>query len=112
MLKTSYPMLVRTLANVVVLRVPGRGVWFTTMERGTYEIPDDPAVVFERLAPLAKSKLVIENEFVPDLEPELWDGDEHTPSSSRSPASAWTSSTCCRRRSRCTSSSTSATCAT
>jgi ribulose-5-phosphate 4-epimerase/fuculose-1-phosphate aldolase len=77
-LKTSYPMLVRTLANVVVLRVPGKGVWFTTMERGTYEIEDDPAVVFERLAPLAKSRLVIENEFTPDLEPELWDGNEHT----------------------------------
>src|SRR6186713_520362 len=42
-LKTSYPMLVRTLANVVVLHVPGQGVWFTTMERGTYEITDDPA---------------------------------------------------------------------
>lgn len=77
-LKTSYPMLVRTLANVVVLHVPGEGVWFTTMERGTYKISDDPQEVFERLAPLAKSKLVIENEFVPDLEPELWDGDEHT----------------------------------
>ncbi|MGI8974416.1 MAG: class II aldolase/adducin family protein [Gaiella sp.] len=77
-LKTSYPMLVRTLANVVVLHVPGHGVWFTTMERGTYKITDDPADVFERLAPLAKSKLVIDNEFVADLEPELWDGDELT----------------------------------
>ncbi|MFN8223090.1 MAG: class II aldolase/adducin family protein [Gaiellales bacterium] len=77
-LKTSYPMLVRTLANVVVLHVPGSGVWFTTMERGTYEISDDPAEVFERLAPLAKSKLVIDNEFTADLEPELWDGDEVT----------------------------------
>ncbi|HET6682755.1 MAG TPA: class II aldolase/adducin family protein [Gaiella sp.] len=77
-LKTSYPMLVRTLANVVVLHVPGQGVWFTTMERGTYEISDDPGEVFERLAPLAKSKLVIDNEFVADLEPELWDGDEIT----------------------------------
>src|SRR6476619_4486431 len=77
-LKTSYPMLVRTLANVVVLHVPGRGVWFTTMEQGTYEISDDPREVFERLAPLAKSKLVIDNEFVADLEPELWDGDEVT----------------------------------
>src|SRR6188472_1268314 len=77
-LRTSYPMLVRTLANVVVLHVPGRGVWFTTMERGTYEITDDPAEVFQRLAPLAKSKLVIDNEFVADLEPELWDGDEVT----------------------------------
>ena len=80
-LKTSYPMLVRTLANVVVLHVPGEGVWFTTMERGTYRITDDPADVFERLAPLAKSKLVIDNEFVTDLEPELWDGDEVTPRS-------------------------------
>ena len=77
-LRTSYPMLVRTLANVVVLRVPGEGVWFTTMERGTYRISEDPAEVFERLAPLAKSKLVIDNEFRPDLEPELWDGDEVT----------------------------------
>jgi ribulose-5-phosphate 4-epimerase/fuculose-1-phosphate aldolase len=77
-LRTSYPNLVRTLANVVVLHVPGRGVWFTTMEQGTYEISDDPAEVFERLAPLAKSKLVIANEFLTDLEPELWDGDEVT----------------------------------
>ncbi len=77
-LKTSYPMLVRTLANVVVLRVPGTGVWFTTMERGTYRITEDPTDVFERLAPLAKSKLVIDNEFTADLEPELWDGDEVT----------------------------------
>jgi len=77
-LKTSYPMLVRTLANVVVLRVRGVGVWFTTMERGTYRITEDPADVLERLAPLAKSKLVIDNEFVADLEPELWDGDELT----------------------------------
>jgi hypothetical protein len=77
-LRTSYPMLVRTLANVVVLHVPGEGVWFTTMERGTYKISDDPGEVFERLAPLAKSKLVIDNEFVTDLEPELWAGDEVT----------------------------------
>ena len=32
-LKASYPMLVRTLSNVVLLRIPGEGVWFTTMER-------------------------------------------------------------------------------
>src|SRR6478735_5955057 len=31
-LKASYPMLVRTLSNVVLLRVRGKGVWFTTME--------------------------------------------------------------------------------
>jgi ribulose-5-phosphate 4-epimerase/fuculose-1-phosphate aldolase len=77
-LKASYPMLVRTLANVVLLRVPGEGVWFTTMERGTYKVSDDPQEIYERLAPLATSKLVIDNEWLPDLEPELWDGDEVT----------------------------------
>ncbi|HXG75882.1 MAG TPA: class II aldolase/adducin family protein [Gaiellaceae bacterium] len=77
-LKESYPMLVRTLSNVVLLRVPGEGVWFTTMERGTYRVPDDARAIYERLAPLATSRLVIDNEWVPDLEPELWDGDEIT----------------------------------
>ncbi len=77
-LKENYPMLVRTLSNVVLLRVPGKGVWFTTMERGTYHVPDDSAKIYERLEPLATSRLVIDNEWVPDLEPELWDGDEIT----------------------------------
>ena len=77
-LKKSYPMLVRTLSNVVLLRVPGEGVWFTTMERGTYHVTDDPEEIYERLEPLATSRLVIDNEWVPDLEPELWDGDEVT----------------------------------
>ena len=49
-LKENYPMLVRTLSNVVLLRVPGEGVWFTTMERGTYHVPDDPEEIYERLA--------------------------------------------------------------
>lgn len=77
-LKASYPMLVRTLSNVVLLRVPGKGVWFTTMEQGCYHVREDPAAIYERLAPLATSRLVIDNEWVPDLEPELWDGDEIT----------------------------------
>jgi ribulose-5-phosphate 4-epimerase/fuculose-1-phosphate aldolase len=77
-LKASYPMLVRTLSNVVLLHVPGKGTWFTTMEQGTYKVSEDPNEIYERLAPLAKSKLVIDNEFRSDLEPELWDGDETT----------------------------------
>jgi ribulose-5-phosphate 4-epimerase/fuculose-1-phosphate aldolase len=48
------------------------------MERGTYRVSEDAAEIFERLAPLAKSKLVIENEWLPDLEPELWGGDDVT----------------------------------
>jgi ribulose-5-phosphate 4-epimerase/fuculose-1-phosphate aldolase len=90
-LKTNYPLLVRALANIVLVYVPGHGVWFTTMERGHYgvEAADSGALadgVAERLVPLATSKLVIDNEFKPDLEPELWDGDEITESLSRAGA--------------------------
>ena len=83
-LKTNYPLLVRALANIVLCYVPGEGVWFTTMERGHYGVPADDGQrglaegVIERLAPLALSKLVIENEFRTDLEEELWQGDEIT----------------------------------
>ena len=48
------------------------------MERGTYHVADDPEEIYERLEPLATSRLVIDNEWIPDLEPELWDGDEVT----------------------------------
>jgi hypothetical protein len=81
-LQTNYPLLVRALANIVLCYVSGKGVWFTTMERGHYGVnadDDDSALadsVIERLAPLARSRLVIDNEFNTDLEPELWDGDE------------------------------------
>jgi ribulose-5-phosphate 4-epimerase/fuculose-1-phosphate aldolase len=82
-LKHNYPLLVRALANIVLCHVPGDGVWFTTMERGSYRVPaegDAPLAeaVAERLLPLAGSRLVIENEFRADLEPELWDGDDVT----------------------------------
>ena len=82
-LRETYPLLVRSLSNVVLCHVEGRGVWFTTMERGSYFVPGlDPdrlaADVVARLAPLARSRLVIDNEFRPDLEPELWLGDRCT----------------------------------
>jgi hypothetical protein len=83
-LREGYPILVRALANVSLTFVPGDGVWFTTLERGSYlvEASDGAAAladaVVARLAPLARSHLVIENEFRPDLEPELWGGDEVT----------------------------------
>jgi ribulose-5-phosphate 4-epimerase/fuculose-1-phosphate aldolase len=82
-LRATYPMLVRALANISLCYVPGHGVLFTTMERGYYLVPESPhlaAAVLERLEPLATSRLVIDNEFRPDLEPELWDGDEQTAS--------------------------------
>ena len=98
-LKASYPMLVRTLSNVVLLRIPGDGVWFTTMERGTYHVADDPEAIYERLEPLATSRLVIDNDWHPDLEPDLWGGDEVTADIAR-PVAASTSSICCPPRFR------------
>jgi hypothetical protein len=84
-LVAEYPLLVRSLANVVLCYVEGRGVWFTTLERGSYHVPAEgrslaevAAEVAERLLPLARAKLVIDNEFRTDLEPELWGGDELT----------------------------------
>ncbi len=83
-LRANYPLLVRALANIVLCYVPGGGVWFTTLERGHYSVRDEGGLaalaeaVIERLAPLARSRLVIDNEFRTDLEPELWDGDELT----------------------------------
>ena len=83
-LKTNYPLLVRALANIVLCYVADQGVWFTTMERGHYGVYAENGQralaegVIERLAPLARSKLVIDNEFRADLEEELWEGDEIT----------------------------------
>src|SRR5262249_22442262 len=80
-LKTNYPLLVRALANIVLVFVPGHGAWFTTMERGHYGVEGGDTArlaggVADRLIPLATSELVIDNEFREDVEPELWDGDE------------------------------------
>ncbi|MEX1357231.1 MAG: class II aldolase/adducin family protein [Gaiellaceae bacterium] len=82
-LRETYPLLVRALANVGLCFVPPGEVWFTTMERGAYAVhgstPAELAArVVERLEPLARARLVIDNEFRPDLEPELWSGDEAT----------------------------------
>jgi hypothetical protein len=83
-LPADYPMLVRALANIALCYVPGQGAWFTTMERGHYGDTAENGVealaeaVVQRLLPLARSRLVIDNEFVTDLEPELWHGDEVT----------------------------------
>jgi ribulose-5-phosphate 4-epimerase/fuculose-1-phosphate aldolase len=53
------------------------------MERGCYAVSATPSTglaeeVVRQLLPLAGARLVIDNEFRPDLEPELWDGDELT----------------------------------
>lgn len=93
-LKTGYPFLLRTLANLFILVVKngrhgGPEAYFFTLEQGFYAIPhegDDEAFftrVVERLAPLATSNLIIENEFITDLHEDLWNGDEVTQSITR-----------------------------
>jgi ribulose-5-phosphate 4-epimerase/fuculose-1-phosphate aldolase len=83
-LRFEYPMLVRALANLAMLVVPGDACYFVTPEQGFYSVPDpgDPAewarALFERIEPLATSRLVIDNQFDADLEPDLWGGDEQT----------------------------------
>jgi ribulose-5-phosphate 4-epimerase/fuculose-1-phosphate aldolase len=83
-LAVNYPLLVRALANIVLCYIPGSGVWFTTIEQGRYFVPAENGIgslargVAARLAPIARARLVIDNEFRPDLEPELWLGDELT----------------------------------
>jgi len=80
-LEKTYPMLVRALANISLCYVPGHGVFFTTMERGHYLVPEGDGLaadVVRRLLPLATSRLVIDNEFRCDLEQELWEGDSLT----------------------------------
>jgi ribulose-5-phosphate 4-epimerase/fuculose-1-phosphate aldolase len=86
-LRTGYPLLVRSLANLSVM-VSGAGnerrADFVTLEQGTYGLQhagsdrDFFRAAFERLEPLATSRLVIANEFRPDLPEALWNGDEHT----------------------------------
>ena len=74
----EYPLLVRALANIVCCHVPGEGVWFTTMEQGHFLVEGGAREFVDKLMPPATSRLVIDNEFRTDLEPELWDGDEIT----------------------------------
>jgi ribulose-5-phosphate 4-epimerase/fuculose-1-phosphate aldolase len=84
-LKAGYPVLVQALANLAILISEDRAAaHFVTLEQGTYTVEHDGddaaffAAVLERVEPLASSRLVIANEFRPDLEPELWSGDAET----------------------------------
>jgi hypothetical protein len=93
-LATLYPLQLRSLGNIFILVVRNgthgaAEAFVSTLEQGSYsfkyEGDDDEFFeqVVDRLAPLATSTLIIENEFVPDLEPVLWDGDEITKSITR-----------------------------
>ncbi len=80
-LQKAYPLLVQTLANLVLYAVPtdeepGWLVHFITLELGCYRAPTEDLWegLHEQIAPLAQAQLVIDNVFVPDLPPALWDG--------------------------------------
>lgn len=87
-LAALYPLLIRSLSNLLVYLVPsasGDGApaatYFVTLERGCYTLGDADdyfAGVLERVRPLAGSHLVIDNNFVPDLPAELHGGNART----------------------------------
>lgn len=81
-----YPILVRSLSNVVLALSRGAApvLHMITPEKGHVRFAagrldgrffED---VYARLGPLASARLVIDNRFTPDLEPELREGDERT----------------------------------
>jgi len=92
LLHRAYPQLVRSLSNLLIYLIPGserpdrpRAAGFITPEQGSYTLPypqgQDGAffeAVYERIAPIARARLVIDNIFETDLEEELWEGDELT----------------------------------
>jgi ribulose-5-phosphate 4-epimerase/fuculose-1-phosphate aldolase len=86
-MKAAYPLIVRSLANMVVYNTRVDGVLeahFITIEQGHYTVRltgDEQAFfdqIYGRIQPLACSHLVINNDFVPDLPAALWQGDEIT----------------------------------
>ncbi len=92
LLSLAYPQLVRSLSNLLIYLIPQskeadrlEKIGFVTPEQGCYSLPYVPgdddaffAAVYERIAPIASARLVIDNIFDPDLEEELWEGDELT----------------------------------
>lgn len=86
-MKAAYPLIVRSLSNMVVYNTRVDGVLeahFVTIEQGHYTVrlSGDEETFFDqiygRIQPLACSHLVINNDFVTDLPDELWTGDATT----------------------------------
>ena len=80
--RTGYPVLLKALSNLSVCVVPDVMARFLTLEQGNYEVPvaDAPDTFYDRVSSASRRSRsrtsVIENIWTPDLEPELWDGDE------------------------------------
>lgn len=90
LLPEFYPSLIRSLSNILVVVVgePEDPEFFvTTLERGVYAVlpePSAPAARYNRLvsriAPLARSHLIVKNEYISDLPRSLWKGNRDTES--------------------------------
>ncbi|MBU8906933.1 class II aldolase/adducin family protein [Desertibacillus haloalkaliphilus] len=85
--KEAYPYLIRSLSNHLMYVNHSKhhsDIYFLTPEQGCYKITykygqnenEFFAHVYERLEPLALSRLVIENDFHYDLPKNLWTGDQ------------------------------------
>lgn len=81
----AYPLLVRSISNLIIYNTVINGVresHFITPEQGHYVVRHDADLsatyqrLYERVQPLACSHLVINNDFVPDLPEALWKGEE------------------------------------
>jgi ribulose-5-phosphate 4-epimerase/fuculose-1-phosphate aldolase len=86
LLPAAYPFLVKSLSNLLIYITPadhGRDTHFVTLEQGYYTAAarEGDALfeeVYRRLAPLASSRLVINNIFKTDLPEPLWRGNDAT----------------------------------
>ncbi len=92
-MEKGYPLLVRSLCNLLIGLVDeGHAlptVHFVTPEQGHYVVEGNEEseryfrAVYERIRPIATSRLVLNNTYETDLEEELWDGDDATAAISR-----------------------------
>lgn len=92
-MEKGYPLLVRSLCNLLVGLVdeghPLPTAHFVTPEQGHYITAGDLEpeaylrAVYERIRPLATSRLVLNNIYEADLEEHLWGGDAATEAISR-----------------------------
>ncbi|HEX6972454.1 MAG TPA: class II aldolase/adducin family protein, partial [Limnochordia bacterium] len=85
--QTLYPLLVRTLSNLLIAVLPrpdGFETHLVTPEQGHFVVSAHPEPgehfrrIAERLTPIARSHLIIDNLFDPDLPEALWQGTPHT----------------------------------
>jgi len=81
----AYPLLVRSISNMIIYNTVVNGVresHFITPEQGHYVVQyigtdaEYYERVYQRVTPLACSHLVINNDFVPNLPEALWAGEE------------------------------------